>query len=208
MKKDDLSFEIVQGDITKIETDVIVNAAHASLLGGGGVDGAIHVAAGPKLLEYCQEFREFNGIRCSVGTAKITPAFNINSNFIIHTVAPKFVGGIIRRTFGETEYEKYVSSGGETFSKDIEQNLEQEYPELKSCYVNSLLLADINGAKSITFPSLGTGGHAIPIELAAVVAVKACKEAIEALSSIDRIVFCVFSDYDKEIYTKVFKAVL
>lgn len=82
--------EIIKGDITKAKTDVIVNSANSTLLGGGGVDGAIHRAAGPELLKACMDIPEKEGVRCPVGCAKITPAFNLDAKYIIHTVGPKY----------------------------------------------------------------------------------------------------------------------
>ncbi len=89
---------LILEDITLTKADVIVNAAHESLLGGGGVDGAIHRAAGPFLLRECREMPvDKNGVRCKTGEAHISNAYNLPSNYVIHTVAPKFIGGIIRR---------------------------------------------------------------------------------------------------------------
>ena len=85
-----VTIKIVQGDITQASVDVIVNAANSQMLGGGGVDGAIHRAAGPKLLEACKKVKAENEIRCPTGEARITDAGNLKAKYVIHTVGPRY----------------------------------------------------------------------------------------------------------------------
>lgn len=129
--------EIKQGDITDFDGDCIVNAANSSLLGGGGVDGAIHRKAGPKLLEEC---RLLNG--CKTGQAKITQGYQLNVNYIIHTVGPIYSG------------------------------IHEDAHQLEACYWNSLNLAKAYNIHSIAFPCISCGVYAYPIEEATPIALK------------------------------------
>ena len=131
---------IIKGDITKLRVDAIVNAANPSLLGGGGVDGAIHRAAGPELNKECLKLRKSkypNGL--PRGESVVTKAYNLPSEFVIHTVGPRY---------------------GLDYQED---NI------LKRCYLNSLKLADSLCLKSIAFPSISTGVYGFPIEKAVVI---------------------------------------
>ncbi|MBC8526093.1 MAG: O-acetyl-ADP-ribose deacetylase [Candidatus Cloacimonetes bacterium] len=133
---------LLQGDITEENTDAIVNAANSSLLGGGGVDGAIHRAGGPKILEECKEIRKKQGI-CPTGEAVITTGGNLKTKYVIHTVGTIWRGG-----------------------NQNEDNL------LKNCYLNSLKLVKERRIKSISFPSISTGAYRFPIERASRIALK------------------------------------
>lgn len=185
----DVTISIMLGDITALQVDSIVNAAHEMLMGGGGVDGAIHRAAGPSLLRECMEIPlNDKGVRCNVGEAHITKSYNLPCKHIIHTVAPKFIGGIIRR---EVEG-KFVP---------VYKNAKPERDEeLKSCYINCIELADKNNIGKIAFPSLGCGGHAYPIELASQLAIKGSIEALGYSKNVNEVIFICFSQKDYDIY--------
>ena len=135
-----MKIRIVQGDITEQAVDAIVNAANTGLWGGGGVDGAIHRAAGPELAKECARLRESCG-GCPTGQAVITKGYNLKAKHVIHTVGPVWQGG------GNNEAEL-----------------------LAECYRNALMLAEANSVHTIAFPSISTGVYAYPIDQAAKVA--------------------------------------
>lgn len=136
------------------------------MLGGGGVDGAIHRAAGGKLLEACREFPERTpGIRCPTGTSCVTPAFNLPAKFVIHTVGPIWKGG---------------------------NNNEREL--LASCYRNSLWLAMCLGVRSISFPAISCGVYDFPVEEAALISVRTIRESLAQSTGIELVKLVAFDD--------------
>jgi len=139
-----VAIEVVRGDITTLDVDAIVNAANERMLGGGGVDGAIHRAAGPELLAACRQIPEVGpGVRCPTGEARLTAGFRLRARYVVHTVGPVWGRG----SRGEAEL-------------------------LANCYRNSLAIARAEGLGSIAFPAISCGVYGYPIDEAATIAVR------------------------------------
>jgi len=139
-----MPIDVIQADITKLDVDAIVNAANERMLGGGGVDGAIHRAAGPELLAACRRVPEVRpGVRCPTGEARLTAGFRLPARYVIHTVGPRWSGG----SQGEPEL-------------------------LAKCYRNSLEMAHTEQIRSIAFPAISCGIYGYPIDEAATIAVR------------------------------------
>jgi O-acetyl-ADP-ribose deacetylase len=156
---------LVRGDITKIAADAIVNAANSALLGGGGVDGAIHRAGGPSIMAEC---RTIGG--CATGSAVATTAGALPARHVIHAVAPVY--------------------RGEPSDAEL----------LSSAYAASLAIAESLRARSISFPSLGTGAYGYPIREAAPIAIGAAVGHLRSGSQLERVTFVLFSDADLAVY--------
>jgi O-acetyl-ADP-ribose deacetylase (regulator of RNase III) len=167
--------QLIRGDITKQITDAIVNAANSSLMGGGGVDGAIHRAGGPAILEECRKIVARQG-SCKTGEAVITTAGKLPSKFVIHTVGPVWNGG-----------------------KKNEPAL------LSNCYHNSLRLAVEKNLASISFPNISTGIYGYPKKEAAEVAVKTVRDFLSADSTLTVVVFVCFDEENYLLYQSLLK---
>jgi len=164
---------LVQGDITEQAVDAVVNAANSTLLGGGGVDGAIHRRGGPAILEECKRIRaERYPDGLPAGAAVSTTAGNLPASRVIHTVGPVWRGG----SRGEPE-------------------------TLASAYRSSLDVARDEGLRTIAFPSISTGAYGYPVEKAARVALRACVDWIRAHpDAVDEVRFVLFSAADLHAY--------
>ena len=204
---------IIQGDITTLAVDAIVNAANQPMLGGGGVDGAIHHAAGPELYEACLKVPEVRpGVRCPTGEARITPGFRLPAKFVIHTVGPVYRDGL----HGEPE-------------------------KLAACYRNALALAAENDCRSVAFPCISTGVYGYPVEDAARIAIREVRRFLHAEGAEPKshaesaetaepkfhaesaefaecctggpvrpdmeVIFCCFSNRDKAVYENLMKSI-
>ena len=160
---------VIKGDITKVIVDAIVNAANSSLLGGGGVDGAIHRAGGPAILEDCKKIIARQG-GCKTGDAVITTAGQLPAKFVIHTVGPVWYGGN-----------------------------QQEHQKLAACYTNSLQLAADHNCSTIAFPNISTGIYRFPKDLAAKIAISSVTNFIQQRSLPGKILFVCFDDENFEL---------
>jgi len=172
--------QLIKGDITEIDTDAIVNAANSSLMGGGGVDGAIHRRGGPKILEECRRIRATewpDGL--PTGKAVITSGGDLKAKYVIHTVGPVWLGGF-----------------------HVEAEL------LKQTYWNSLKLAVAKRVKTIAFPSISTGAYGYPVEEASRVAVGTVKDFLKKEDKLEKVVFVLFSEKDFQVYWEAAKSIL
>ena len=170
-----MELQVIHGDITKLEVDAIVNAANSSLMGGGGVDGAIHRTGGPEILEDCRKIVARQG-GCKVGEAVITRAGRLPAKHVIHTVGPVWNGG----TKGEPE-------------------------RLADCYRNSLLLAEGHQLKSIAFPGISTGVYGFPKKPAAGIAIATVRGMQAQLRSVEEVLFVCFDQESFLIYEALLK---
>jgi O-acetyl-ADP-ribose deacetylase (regulator of RNase III) len=169
---------ITQGDITRRTTDAIVNAANSSLMGGGGVDGAIHRAGGPAILEECKQIVAKQG-RLPTGQAVMTTGGNLPAKYVIHTVGPIWHGG----NKGEAEL-------------------------LKSAYRESLKVAAENNLTSVSFPSISTGAYGYPVTQAAVTAITTVLEFLRKKeTSLREVAFVLFDSHTYETYAAALQKV-
>jgi len=165
--------KLLFGDITKISVDAIVNAANSSLLGGGGVDGAIHRAGGKAIMDECIKISERKG-GCPAGEAVITTAGKLPARYVIHTVGPVWHGG-----------------------------MKNEDKLLANAYINSLKLAVKNGVKTIAFPNISTGVYAFPKERAAKIAISTVRQFLKTDKSLSEVVFVCFDRENFVIYERL-----
>lgn len=169
---------MIQGDITRQETEAIVNAANSSLMGGGGVDGAIHRAGGPAILEECKKIVKKQG-RLPTGKAVITTGGSLSAARVIHTVGP-------------------IWHGGENGEAGL----------LASAYRESLALAVAGGLKTISFPSISTGAYGYPVGLAAEVAIRTVIAFLKKDASLEEVVFVLFDHRTCVVYIEALERLL
>lgn len=165
--------EIIKGDITKLCVDAIVNAANSGLLGGGGVDGAIHRAGGSKILEECKEIRRKQG-GCKTGEAVITTGGLLKAKYVIHTVGPIWRGG-----------------------NNNEDML------LANCYKSSLKLAEENNIRTIAFPNISTGVYGFPKKRAANIAFNTVKNYLSHSKNIEKVIFVCYDAENYKLYSEL-----
>ncbi|QYY32982.1 O-acetyl-ADP-ribose deacetylase [Cupriavidus pinatubonensis] len=162
--------QVVHGDITRMEVDAVVNAANSGLLGGGGVDGAIHGAGGPAIMAACKAIRDAQG-GCPTGEAVITTGGLLPAPYVIHAVGPVWHGG----------------------SRD-------EDKQLASAYRNSIRLAAEHHLRTVAFPNISTGIYGFPRERAADIAIRAVRDALAAAPGIEQVTFVCFDEENYRLY--------
>ncbi len=164
------TLELAMGDITDETTDAIVNAANSGLLGGGGVDGAIHNAAGPALSAECRKIREQRG-PLPPGQAVTTSGANLTAKYVIHTVGPVWQGGKVN-----------------------------EPQILESCYCNSMEQANLKLCASVSFPSISTGAFGYPVATAAQIALRTIADLLHEPRSVKLVRFVLFDERTYKAY--------
>ena len=167
-----MKIEVIKGDITRVKVDAIVNAANSSLMGGGGVDGAIHRAGGPAILEECKKIVARQG-GCKTGEAVITTAGALPAKFVIHTVGPVWNGG------GQNERAL-----------------------LANCYRASLQLAVKNNCSTIAFPNISTGVYRFPKPEAASIAVQTVNDFLKTTNEFEKVTFVCFDEENFHLIQK------
>lgn len=165
-----MRLQALHGDITRMEVDAIVNAANSGLLGGGGVDGAIHGAGGPAIMEACRAIRDAQG-GCPTGEAVITTGGRLPAPYVIHAVGPVWQGG------GQNEDAL-----------------------LASAYRNSIRIAAAHNLRTLAFPNISTGIYGFPRERAVDIAIAAVREALAKAPSIEQVTFVCFDDQNYRLY--------
>jgi O-acetyl-ADP-ribose deacetylase (regulator of RNase III) len=165
-----MGMRVERGDITRIPVDAIVNAANYALMGGGGVDGAIHRAGGPSLMEELNVIRVRDG-GCPPGSAVVTGAGKLPAKFVLHAVGPVYRGG-----------------------------QQSEVELLASCYRTCLNLAVEHGARTISFPAISTGVYRYPPDQAAEIAVREVQAFLATSDAIDEVLFVVFDETAEKLY--------
>jgi len=170
------TIRLLQGDITRVAADAIVNAANQALRGGGGVDGAIHRAGGPAIMAELDRIRAAQG-GCPTGSAVVTTAGNLPARYVIHAVGPIWRGG----ASGEAE-------------------------QLASCYRTAMRLAAERGLRTISFPSISTGAYGYPLEQAAPIALRTVLEALQGQTSVETALFVLFDRATLEAYDRALEA--
>lgn len=166
----------IEGDITVLEVDAIVNAANTTLMGGSGVDGAIHKMGGSQILEECMAIQKRQG-GCPPGEAVITTGGKLKAKFVIHTVGPIWTG----------------------------ENHEEEENLLANAYSNSLSLAVTNMVKTIAFPNISTGTYRFPKRRAAEIAIGSVRDFLGKDQSLEQVIFCCFDQENVTIYNELLK---
>ena len=168
-----MPIDLIRGDITQLDVDAIVNAANERMLGGGGVDGAIHRAAGPELVAACRAIAEVRpGVRCPTGEARITPGFRLSARYVIHTVGP-------------------VWHGGQHGEPDL----------LAQCYRHSLSIALHEQLHSIAFPAISCGIYGYPVDEAATIAVREVRAFLDECDLPKRVALVAFDQVTYEVLT-------